>query len=132
MDLADLGQLLRRARESAGRSRAHLAAELGVSVRLLAELERGARPNVSLETAVRLLTTVGVTLTVAAPGQPTLTLEDARAAADSRARVRRTQWSGRITTLYAPPDDFDDGPAADRLARVGPLSSAVSAVRSPG
>ena len=59
---AEIGRVLRDARKAQALSRAELAATSGVSVRLVAELERGERPNVSLETALQLLNALGIAL----------------------------------------------------------------------
>ena len=50
-----LGPLLKTARRQLSLSRKELASRAGVSPRLVAELERGQRPNVSLESALKLL-----------------------------------------------------------------------------
>jgi transcriptional regulator with XRE-family HTH domain len=57
-----IGKLLRNARQQLNLSRAELARRAGVSARLVAELERGQRPNVSLESALKLLGIVGVSV----------------------------------------------------------------------
>lgn len=92
-----------------------LAAQARVSPRLVSEFERGMRPNVSLETAMRLLQQVGVTL-IAAPAA-----QDAAAARAARAAHRRATWVGRVTTLHE-----QAAPAAptDGLARLGAVSRA--------
>lgn len=131
MHLSDLGRVLRSARESAGVSQSALAREIGVSVRLVSEVERGVRRNVSLDTAVRLLTAVGASLTVTAPGHRPVTIEDAREAADARARFRRSHWTGQIGALHdTPADTAPHVPSADHLARVTAVSAVASAVRS--
>jgi len=67
---APLGPLLKEARRRRGLSREALAAAVGVSTRLVGEFERGERPNVSLETALRLFDAVGIELLAAAPDAP--------------------------------------------------------------
>lgn len=130
MDLAALGHLMRDAREASGESRAELAARCGVSVRLVAELERGERPNVSLDTALRLVTAVGITAAFEAPGSRAWHAEDATAAAEARARHRQRTWTGRIARL----DTVDRGPEgvgdsmADGVARTARLSAELSAL----
>ena len=57
-----VGSLLRSARKTLGLTQAELARRARVSERLWAEVERGERPNVSLETALRMLSEVGVTV----------------------------------------------------------------------
>jgi hypothetical protein len=75
-----------------------------VSVRLLAELERGERPNVSLETALRLLSLVGLSV-VATPRPAQVAepqhawLDEDRAARAERAALRRRTWTGRHVSL---------------------------------
>jgi hypothetical protein len=76
-----------------------LAAQCGVSVRLLAELERGERPNVSLETAHLLLRAVGISL------EPREMKTEKQAQAERRA-IRQATWTGVITTrtaMHEPP-----------------------------
>jgi transcriptional regulator with XRE-family HTH domain len=125
MDSIGIGRLLRQARDEAGLSRADLAARCGVGVRLLAELERGERPHVSLETAIRLLTTVGIRATLEAPGGDVWHAEDAEAAAAPRAAHRRRTWSGRIARR----DDADavaldsSSDLAEGLSRTARLSA---------
>lgn len=128
MDSIALGNLLRSARESAGESRVGLAARCGVSVRLVAELERGERPNVSFDTALRLMTAVGITAAFEAPGSEPWRAEDATAAAEARARHRRRTWTGRIARLdmadLAP--DLSGGSMAEGVARTARVSAALS------
>lgn len=66
----DLGPLLKSARQQLGMSREALAQSAGVSMRLVAEFERGQRSNVSLESALRLLKSVGITVVARAPHGP--------------------------------------------------------------
>lgn len=129
MDLAGLGRILRNARETAGVTRAELAARCGVGARLVAELERGERPNVSLETAMRLLTAVGITATFDAPGVVGWEAEDVQAAADARAAHRRRTWSGRIEhpDADAASEEHVVDPA-DGIARTGRLSAELAAL----
>ncbi len=54
-----LGPLLKSSRQQLGLSRGALASKADVSMRLVAEFERGQRSNVSLESALRLFKTVG-------------------------------------------------------------------------
>jgi transcriptional regulator with XRE-family HTH domain len=128
MDLGALGYLLRNAREASGESRAALAARCGVSVRLVAELERGERPNVSFDTALRLMTAVGITAAFEAPGSGSWHAEDATAAAEARARHRRRTWTGRIARLdmadLAP--DLSGGSMAEGMARTARVSAELS------
>lgn len=102
-----LGLLLRAARKSRRLSRADLAKRGGVSVRLVAELEQGNRPNVSLESALTLLRSAGVTLVARAPGCVTVEIRDASAEAFERAERavrRRATWTSRQVPLRASGD----------------------------
>jgi transcriptional regulator with XRE-family HTH domain len=69
--LLTIASALREARRSRRMSIAELAASAGVSPRLISEFEQGKRPNVSLETALRLLTLVGVSLHLHDAAEPT-------------------------------------------------------------
>ncbi len=122
-----IGLELRTARTARGVSRASLAAQAGVSVRLVAELERGERPNVSLETALQLLRALGMTLRPAAAetiGDP----DGARRARDERTAVRRATWVGAIASLSderapVPPDTI-----RGRIAAVTQASNLAHAI----
>jgi transcriptional regulator with XRE-family HTH domain len=96
---------LRQARRSKGLSITDLAQTAAVSPRLISEFERGKRPNVSLETATRLLAIVGLALHAA---EPPMSEEEARKA---RAEHRRRTITLRLTTILddsepEPPDSF--------------------------
>ena len=116
---------LRNARRQRGLSIATLAASAGVSPRLISEFEQGKRPNVSLETALRLLTLVGVALH----------LHDAAAAEDpdqarvARAARRRSQWTGSLTTLQSQVDPPAPSSAAARLRAVANASALATALQ---
>jgi len=122
------GATLRTAREGRDLSRADLAKRAKVSVRLLAELERGERPNVSLETALHLLRLVGLSVAaiprsgrVSEP--PSAWLDDEQSARAERAAHRRKTWTGRRVRLA----DSSDEPAAPRsIARRIELVAEVS------
>lgn len=127
-----MGQLLRVTREEAGITRADLARQCGVSLRLLAEFERGARPNVSVETALHLLLAVGISLQLNAPAGETVeitspaTEELARAA---RRALRRRTWTGEITSLHAPTRDPEPGRTpSERFLAVAEVSHNAYAV----
>ena len=62
VDVAALGLALRRQRESLGMTQAQAAGLAGVSHRLWSEVERGARPNASFNTVLRMLQTAGMDL----------------------------------------------------------------------
>lgn len=127
-----IGPLLRAARTEAGLTRAELARRCGISVRLLAELERGERPNVSLETALGLLGAVGVVVRLTTPAGDATEIRspvtDAIARA-ARAEHRRRTWTGEITSLHAPARDPEPArtPAA-RLAAVAEVSQQAYAI----
>jgi transcriptional regulator with XRE-family HTH domain len=93
-----LGPVLKSARKQLGLSREELASRAEVSPRLVAELERSQRPNVSLESALKLLNIVGVSVVAKAPNglaaeiRGTSAPELERAA---RAARRRETWKGR-------------------------------------
>jgi transcriptional regulator with XRE-family HTH domain len=103
-----LGNLLRDARKHRGLSREQLALQAGVSPRLVAELERGQRPNVSLETALRLLTIAGVSVSARAPSGAISEIVDVSAPhleRAARAAQRRKTWTGRHVHLHDSGDD---------------------------
>lgn len=135
MDFTALGHLLRNAREASGESRAALAAQCGVSVRLVAEVERGERPHVSFATALRLMSAVGITVAFEAPGNEALYAEDATAAAKARARHRRRAWSGQIarqdTAAHLAPV-LAVGSMAEGIGRTARLVAELSAVTTAG
>ncbi|MHB1297752.1 MAG: helix-turn-helix transcriptional regulator [Gemmatimonadaceae bacterium] len=131
-----LGALLRAARRSRNLSRAELSQHAEVSVRLIAELERGERPNVSLETALRLLSLVGLSMSVT-PGEQQASgirgSSDAAIARVQRAARRRQTWTGRHVKL----SDAGEEPrpvssAAGRVASVAEVSRLAYAVATAG
>jgi transcriptional regulator with XRE-family HTH domain len=85
-----LATALRTARTTRGLSISALAAQGGVSPRLVSEFERGKRPHISLDTALRLLHLVRVPLSIAA--SPTEVSEEVARA--ERAARRRDTWVG--------------------------------------
>ena len=104
---APIGGLLKDARRQLGLSREELAKRGGLSTRLVAELERGQRPNVSLESALQLLRIVGVSVSLSAPA-----LER-----EARAARRRQTWTGRQVRLH---DESDDSyPVHSPAAQLG-------------
>lgn len=80
-----IGVLLLSTRKQLKISRQELARRGKVSTRLLAELERGERPNVSLESALKLLRSVGISVRLTAPHGVVEEIRDASAAAMERA-----------------------------------------------
>src|SRR5216110_3431006 len=93
-----IGNLLQNARRQLDLSREELARRGGVSTRLVAELERGQRPNVSLESALKLLNVVGVSVVAKAPNGAAAEIRSEAAATlerAARAARRRQTWTGR-------------------------------------
>lgn len=127
-----LGPILKSARKQLGLSREELASRAKVSPRLVAELERSQRPNVSLESALRLLNIVGVSLVVKAPngvaaeirGASALELERA-----ARAARRRETWKGRHVYMHdAGSDPCLPESKAMRLVAVARVSKQAYAI----
>lgn len=121
-----IGGLLRSARLQRNMSRAELARRGDVSTRLVAELERGQRPNVSLESALKLLAIVGVSVVATAPhgavaeirSLPTAALERA-----ARAARRRETWTGRRINLRDEGNEPQGRVSkSERLVAVGQVS----------
>ncbi|MBK6486699.1 MAG: helix-turn-helix transcriptional regulator [Gemmatimonadetes bacterium] len=131
-----VGVLLKRSRKALRLTQKELAQRAGVSERLWAEVERAERPNVSLETALRMLSLVGVSIRLDDPLGTTHVLHDASSAAAARAAraaIRRTTWRGRQTRLseegtdVRPPADPAQGVGA--VARVSEQAFAVANAR---
>ena len=127
-----IGATIRLARKALSLSQKELAQRAQVATRLVGELERGERPNVSLETAFRILGEVGVSVRLFAPDGHVVVVahpdaEDAARAA--RARVRRASWGGRQLRLR---DEGGDDPAsssgASRLGAVTRISAQAHAI----
>jgi len=100
-----LGPLLKSARQQLGLSRDALASQAGVSLRLVTEFERGQRSNVSLESALRLFKSVGITVLARAPhgGDAEIRGTDAaRLERAARAARRRETWTSRRLGQEAP------------------------------
>lgn len=131
-----VGGLLEAARKHLNVSRAELARRGGVSTRLVAELERGQRPNVSLETALKLLTAVGVSVVAKAPNGAAAEIRSASGPAlerAARAARRRQTWTGRQIHLH----DEDAAPASgrsrsERLSSVAQVSKQAYLLASAG
>ena len=131
-----IGRLLKTARQQLHLSREELARRGGVSPRLVAELERGQRPNVSLESALKLLNVVGVSVVAKAPdgavaeirGESAATLERA-----ARAARRRQTWKGRHVLLHDQDSDPQPrGSKAKRLASVAQVSRQAHVIATAG
>lgn len=116
--LSSVSAALRTARRARGLSIAQLAARAEVSPRLVSEFERGLRPHVSLDTAIRLLRMVGVSLTVDGDERVVGDEADRRA----RAELRRRTWVGSKTTLAMQRTPIPPSPHAERLTAVARAS----------
>ena len=131
-----IGALLKDARRHAALSRAELAKRAGVSIRLVGELERGQRPNVSLESALQLLKVVGVSIVAKASHDATADVRGESAVAlerAERAARRRRTWTGRHVPLRDAGRDPRAGrTAAERLASVAQVSIQAHAIASAG
>lgn len=127
-----LGDLLRETRKALGLTQKEIAERAEVSTRLWAEVERGERPNVSLATALRMLSEVGVVVRLNEPLGTSRELRDAgtdAAARAARAAMRRTTWTGRQVLLEQ--EGADDQPPTsgrDRLAAVTVVSEQAFAI----
>ncbi len=127
-----LAVLLKQARNQLDMSREELAWRAGVSVRLVAELERGQRQNVSLETALKLLGEVGISITARAPSGEVAEVQGAGSEERerlARAAYRRKNWTGSVASLHQ--DDQDPQPprsASQRFAAVSELSRHAYAI----
>ncbi len=131
-----IGVLLRTARKELKLSRDELARRGGVSTRLVAELERGQRPNVSLESALKLLNVVGVSVIARAPSGATAEIRNASAAGLERAvraARRRQTWTGGHIHLHDEGDDPQPGRSkAKRIAAVSQVSRQAYLIASGG
>ena len=110
---------IRHARKILGLTQAELARRAAVSTRLVAEVERGERHNVSMATMLRLLGEAGlsVSLTNSAYGRA------------SRVAERRATWGGRQLRLAQ--EGLEDPAAssgAERLTAVAQVSAQAFAV----
>jgi transcriptional regulator with XRE-family HTH domain len=131
-----LGPLLKSARQQLGLSREALASKAGVSMRLVAEFERGQRSNVSLESALRLFKSVGITVVARAPHVAAAEIRGtgaARLERAARAARRRETWTGRHVHLR----DSGDAPRAPRslprrIVSVAAISGAAYVIASGG
>ena len=126
---AQIAEVLRSARKSLRLSQKDAASRSEVSHRLWAEVERGERPNVSLETALRMLGEVGVTIRLTNPHGNVTDDRDPRMAAAARATFRRMNWTGRHLRLdQEGAEPAEDGGGAERLAAVAFVSQEAFAV----
>ena len=129
------GILLRSARRHRRLSRPALAQRGGVSVRLVAELEQGKRPNVSFESALKLLSAAGVSIVASAPHGGVVEIRDRSAAAlerEARAAHRRETWTGRRVHLSASDEPRPERSKSKRLASVGKVSRQAYSIAAAG
>lgn len=102
-----------------------VAAKAGVSPRLVSEFERGKRPHVSLDTAVRLLEIVGAPLFAPVPAA----IDEAAGRAERAARRRET-WRGEYTTLSKQSAPTPSPRFAERLTAVAVASQLSVGLRT--
>lgn len=127
-----IGGLLRSARQALGSTQREMARRAGVSHRLWAEVERGERPNVSLETALRMLGEVGMGVRLTGPSGASRELRHPAghtAARAARAALRRATWQGRQLRLEQ--EGMEDAAVVrgeERLAAVAQVSAQAFAV----
>jgi transcriptional regulator with XRE-family HTH domain len=130
------GMLLKSARKHRRLSRAELAERGGVSLRLVAELEQGKRPNVSFESALKLLSAAGVSVVARAPDGGVVEIRDPSATAlerDARSAQRRRTWTGRQVQLHASGGEpRPERSKSKRLASVGQISRQAYAIAAAG
>ncbi len=132
------GELLRGARKHRSLTRAALAERGGVSVRLVAELEQGKRPNVSFESALKLLSAAGVSVVARAPHGEVIEIRDRSTAAAAeeraeRATRRRNTWTGRIVGLHTLGDEPRPARSkSKRFAAVEEVSRQAYAIAAAG
>lgn len=124
---SQLGILLRDARKALGLRQKDAARRAKVSNRLWAEVERGERPNVSLATALRMLSEVGISIRLGDPRGTTHELRDPgteEAARAARAMIRRATWTGRQIRLAEEGMELPGASmASGNLADVGRVSA---------
>ena len=131
-----IAALLKTSRRALGLTQKELARRTGVSERLWAEVERGERPNVSLETALRMLSEVGVSVRLDDPLGSSHALDDPAAAATARAAraaIRRATWQGRQIRLAQegvdPPRAKPSANGLDATARVSEQAFVIARAR---
>lgn len=123
--LLTIPSALRKARRTRRVSIAELAVRAAVSPRLISEFEQGKRPNVSLETALRLLSLVGVSIRLSEVAD-SLDVEKARA---QRAARRRSEWSGSLSTLQNQVAPTAPSTATARLGAVARASALATGLQ---
>lgn len=133
MRVDQIAKALRQGRLARGETQQELAGRVGVSARLWAEVERGERPNVSLETALRLLAAVGIRVQLkgptSAPRDGDERDADERDAALARAAHRRATWTGGRAPLGAAHEPrVDNLTTSERMGAVAQISQLAYAV----
>ena len=127
-----IGKLLKSSRKALGLTQKELAFRAEVSERLWAEVERGERPNVSLATALRMLSEVGISVRLDHASGASHTLDNPAATATARAAraaIRRATWNGRQIRLAQEGDEpAATNAGAGRLAAVTRVSEQAFAV----
>jgi len=127
-----LTELLLRSRKQLGLSREQLARRAHVSTRLVAELERGERPNVSLESTLKLLNLVGVSIVAKAPDGAIAQIRNGKSTSlerEARAALRRRTWTGAHVQLHNAGEPPGGGRSrAARLSAVSQLSKQAFAL----
>ena len=120
---SQLGALLRDIRKAVGLSQKDAARRAGVSNRLWAEVERGERPNVSLATALRMLSEVGISIRLGDPRGATHELRDPgteESARAARAAIRRSTWTGRQIVLAE--EGIEPSVASGKVSNLGKVA----------
>ena len=126
MRTQQVARSLRAARRAVGATQKEMAERVGVSPRLWAEVERGERPNVSLDTALRMLNAVGLTVRL------TSEVSSAAATLEARAAHRRATWTGGRTRLGEDDDpSVDELNAEERLGAVALVSQLAYSLKPP-
>ena len=124
--VSQIAAALRSARRARRISIASLAAEAGVSPRLVSEFEQNKRPNVSLETALRLISLVELRVVI----EPGASAADGAARArEARAVERRRSWVGAKTTLHDQQAPEPPASPEARIAAVANVSRLAAAIK---
>ncbi|MCX5756094.1 MAG: helix-turn-helix domain-containing protein [Gemmatimonadetes bacterium] len=129
---SQIADRLRHARKTLGLTQAELAGRAAVSTRLVAEVERGERDNVSMATMLRLLGEAGLSVSLsdsAYSGASRRGSGERKSTRAMRVAERRATWGGRQLRLAQ--EGLED-PAApcgvERLAAVALVSTQAFAV----
>lgn len=140
MLVSQIAERLRHARKTLGLTQAELACRAAVSTRLVAEVERGERDNVSLATMLRLVGEAGLSLSLAdsayggasrhgSRGRTSTGKSAHKSALALRVAERRATWGGRQLRLDQEGlEDPAPPPGAERLATVARVSAQAFAV----